>query len=91
MQRSYRTLFAAALLPGLLALTSYGAMAQVQQGASVGLKISEIARSLEDNGYEIHEIEVKPDRVEVEVIIEGEKLEIKVDPKTGLVTRIERD
>ncbi|WP_422376985.1 PepSY domain-containing protein [Roseibium sp.] len=81
----------AAIVPAFLVVSGQVALAQVQPGHSVGLKISEIARSLEDNGYEIQEIEVKPDRVEVEVVIEGEKLEIKVDPQSGLVTRVEHD
>lgn len=87
----FRSGLAAAILPAFLVLSGQSVLAQVQPGHAVGLKISEIARSLEDNGYEIQEIEVKPDRVEVEVVIEGEKLEIKVDPQSGLVTRIERD
>ena len=91
MLPSLRGSLAAAIFPAFLAVSGPTALAQVQPGHSVGLKISEIAQSLENNGYEIQEIEVKPDRIEVEVVIEGEKLEIKVDPQSGLVKRIERD
>ncbi|MBO6508890.1 MAG: PepSY domain-containing protein [Roseibium sp.] len=67
------------------------ASAEYQPGDKIGLSISDIARGLENNGYEIREIEVKDDRIEAEVTLEGDKLEIKIDPMTGLVTRVEDD
>ena len=81
---------------GLLASTVFlcfntGAFAEIRPGDRIGLSVSDIAKSLENNGYVIREIEVKTDRIEAEVTHEGEKLEIKIDPRTGLVTRVEDD
>ncbi|MES0882822.1 PepSY domain-containing protein [Roseibium sp. SCP14] len=67
------------------------ALAEIRPGDKIGLSVSEIAKSLENSGYLIREIEVKVDRIEAEVTLEGEKLEIKIDPHSGQVTRIEDD
>lgn len=80
-----------ALAPAALVAFSMSAAAAFEVGDKIGLSISEIAKGLENSGYDIREIEVKTDRIEAEVTIEGEKLEIKIDPLTGLVTRIEDD
>ncbi len=67
------------------------ALADIRQGDKIGLSVSDIAKSLELNGYEIREIEVKNDRIKAEVTLEGDRLEMKIDPKSGLVTRVEDD
>jgi hypothetical protein len=79
------------LAPAALLAFSITASADYQVGDKIGMSISDIAKGLENNGYDIREIEVKADRIEAEVTIEGEKLEIKIDPLSGLVTRIEDD
>ncbi|MCV0428990.1 MAG: PepSY domain-containing protein [Roseibium sp.] len=81
---------------GILASTVFlcfnaNAFAEIRAGDRIGLSVSDIAKSLENNGYVIREIEVKTDRIEAEVTLEGDKLEIKIDPQTGLVTRVEDD
>lgn len=70
---------------------SNAALADIRQGDKIGLSVSDIAKSLEINGYEIREIEVKDNRIKAEVTLEGDRLEMKIDPKTGLVTRVEDD
>lgn len=67
------------------------ALAQIQTGDMIGTSVSEIARALELNGYDIREIEVKSNRIEVDVLQNGSKLEIKVDPRSGEVIRVEID
>ena len=64
--------------------------APVTTGDALGKSIGEIAMSLEQRGYEIHEIGSDDGLVEAEVLYRQE-VEIYVDPSTGTVVEIERD
>lgn len=80
-------LLAAAIAIG----TCSAAFAQFEVGDTLGNSVSEIAGSLEAGGYEIREIDVERNRIEVEAVLEGTKYEIKVDPQSGQVIKVELD
>ncbi len=80
-------MFAAAITLG----TCSAAFAQFEVGDTLGQSVSEIAGSLEAGGYEIREIDVERNRIEIEAILEGTKYEIKVDPRSGQVIKVELD
>lgn len=67
------------------------AFAQFEVGDTLGHSVSEIAGSLESGGYEIREIDVERNRIEIEAVLEGSKYEIKVDPQSGQVIKVELD
>ncbi|WP_420332849.1 PepSY domain-containing protein [Roseibium sp.] len=71
--------------------TCSAAFAQFEVGDTLGQSVSEIAGSLEAGGYEIREIDVERNRIEVEAVLEGTKYEIKVDPQSGQVIKVELD
>ncbi|MBG6157956.1 putative membrane protein YkoI [Labrenzia sp. EL_13] len=79
------------LASSILIGTGAVAIAQIQTGDTVGTSVSQIAHKLETSGYDIREIEVKNNRIEVDVLLDGTKLEIKVDPRSGEVIRVEID
>lgn len=80
-------LLAAAMAIG----TCSAAFAQFQVGDTLGHSVSEIAGSLEAGGYDIREIDVERNRIEVEATLEGTKYEIKVNPQSGQVIKVELD
>ena len=49
------------------------------------------AHELERQGYEVGDLETARGFFEVDASIDGERYEIRVDPETGLVAKIERD
>jgi len=71
--------------------TCSAAFAQFEVGDTLGQSVSEIAGSLEAGGYEIREIDVERNRIEVEAVLEGTKYDIKVDPQSGQVIKVELD
>ncbi len=80
------------LLAAAIAVGSCSAaFAQFEVGDTLGSSVSEIAGSLEAGGYEIREIDVERNRIEVEVVLEGTSCEIKVDTLSGQVIKVELD
>lgn len=50
-----------------------------------------IAKALTDQGYEMIKYEQEHGRIEVKAMKDGRKWELKIDPKSGKVTRVEHD
>ncbi len=69
-----------------LALPAGSALAAASQGDYVGTTAAEITESLEQQGYEVREIEL-----EAKVVLDGKPYEIKLDPRTGKIVKIEED
>lgn len=67
------------------------AVASFSLNDHLGTSITEIASSLEGDGYEIREIEVSKNRIEVETIYGGKELEIEVDGQTGRIVKMQFD
>ena len=83
--RTLATLLAtAALAPSI-------AFAAVSVGDTVGKTQEEIRTALEKQGYQIREIEVEDDEIEVEATLDGTALEIEIEPENGMVVGIEID
>ncbi|WP_305984144.1 PepSY domain-containing protein [Roseibium sp. MMSF_3544] len=79
------------LSSAVIVASGAAAFAQIQAGDTIGTSVSDIARSLETNGYDIREIEVKNNRIDADVTLNGIKLEIKVDSTSGEVIKVEND
>jgi|GEM_PF-3662347 len=79
------------LSSAVIVASGAAAFAQIQAGDMIGTSVSDIARALETNGYDIREIEVKNNRIDADVTLNGIKLEIKVDSTSGEVIKVEND
>ncbi len=79
-------LLASAALAAALAVPPGLAFAAASEGDYVGTVAAEITESLEQQGYEVDEIEL-----EVKVFLDGKPYEIKLDPRTGKIVKIEED
>ncbi len=84
-------LFASAALAATLLLPLHFASAAAEKGAYAGKTEEEITMSLRKQGYEVRKIEVEDGYLEAYALMDGERYEIYVDPKTGKVVKIEQD
>lgn len=75
----------------VIAMAINPAMAGVAINDHLGTRISEIALTLEEGGFEIREIDVDRNRIEVDSIYEGKEWEIDIDRNTGRVIKIDID
>ena len=83
--RTLTTLLATAtLVPSI-------AFAAVSVGDTVGKTQEEIRTALEKQGYQVREIEVEHNEIEVEATLDGTALEIEITPENGMVVGIEID
>ena len=87
----YRTQVAIIALGGLLALPAGLAAAVVSQGTYAGKIAAEIRQQLQSQGYQVGKVETDDDYLEVYATYEGKRYEIKIDPQTGKVIRIEHE
>ena len=79
------TLMAAALA----ALIPVGAYANFTVGQTLGTDPEEIRALVEQEGYDVTEIEIEGDEIEVEYIVDGVEYELEIDRATGAVLEIE--
>jgi len=82
------------LLAGLVALpmTAVAAFAAPPQiGMVLGQDVTSIRKSLDDMGYDIHEIGADADIIEAEISDSEGNYDLEVDPTTGLVVFVEID
>ena len=79
------TLTAAALA----ALIPVGAYANFAVGDKLGTDLDEIRAQFEAQGYDVTEIEVEGDEIEVEYVVDGTAYELEIDAATGTVLEIE--
>ena len=78
-------------LGAALALPAGLAAADMSQGSYTGKSATEIRQKLEAEGYQVREIEADDGYLEAHASLKGQRYEIKIDPQTGKVFRIERD
>ncbi|MTI45153.1 YpeB-like protein with putative protease inhibitory function [Roseibium hamelinense] len=76
---------------GLTVVMASGPALAFGVGDAVGTTVSEIAEAFEDKGYEIREIDVSSNVVEVEASLEGKRLEFDIDRNTGSVVKVDTD
>lgn len=82
---------AAMAIGAVLLSAPLAAWAGLSTGDSVGKTPDEIRTSLESLGYVVEEIEIEDDEIEAEVTMNGEELEIEIDPATGAIIEIEKE
>jgi hypothetical protein len=83
-------------LLGLFALSMvlFASPAQADQidiGKKIGISAADIVKVLGDNGYEMDEFERDDDYIEVEARSDTVELEIKIDPDSGEIVKIEKE
>ncbi|MEH6629671.1 MAG: PepSY domain-containing protein [Halopseudomonas aestusnigri] len=67
------------------------AFAHSLDGTYVGKSEIEITTLLQDQGYEVRDIEVEDDLLEAYAMKDGMRFEIYVDPNTGNIVKVEED
>ena len=67
------------------------AMAAASQGDYAGKTVAEITKSLEQQGYVVRKVEREDGYLEAYALLEGDRFEIYVDPKSGKIVEIEKD
>ena len=60
-------------------------------GSYAGKSEKEITSLLQNQGYEVREIEQEDDLLEAYAMKDGVRFEIYVDPKTGNIVKVEED
>ncbi len=58
-------------------------------GQLLGTSQAEIASVLEERGIEIVAFEIEDDEIEINIVQDGQELELEIDPTSGLVTEAE--
>ncbi len=67
------------------------ALAHSLDGSYAGKSKTEITTLLQDQGYEVRDIEVEDDLLEAYAMKDGMRFEIYVDPNTGNIVKVEED
>ena len=84
-----RTLtFAAVVLAGL---TGAALAMDLTPGTRLGTDAPKITAALAERGYTVREYEHDDGYIEVKVLKDGRRWEVKVDPKTGEIIRVEAE
>lgn len=65
--------------------------ADLMPGTTLGTDAKTIVTTLADQGYDVIEFEREHDRIEVMVSKDGRRWEMKIDTKTGKITRVKTD
>ena len=60
-------------------------------GGKIGTSAADIVKVLGDNGYELHEYERDDGYIEVEARSDSVDLEMKIDPDSGEIVKIEKE
>ena len=89
-RRSPRFL-SAGLAAALTLSAAAAAFAVVSEGDYAGKTEDEITKSLEEQGYRVRKIETEDGYLEAYALLDGQRYEIYVDPKTGRVAKIKLD
>ncbi|WP_419903300.1 PepSY domain-containing protein [Kiloniella sp.] len=67
------------------------AFASNLDGTYAGKSETEITSLLQEQGYEVRDIEVEDDLLEAYAMKDGVRFEIYVDPNTGKIVKVEED
>ena len=73
---------------GVIAST-VAALAAVSIGDQLGTTEDDIRNALTSQGYTVEEIETEDGKLEAEVSMDGQEMEVVVDAKSGLVLELE--
>lgn len=65
--------------------------ADLMPGTTLGTDAKTIVTTLADQGYDVIEFEREHGRIEVKVSKDGQRWELKIDAKTGKITRVKTD
>ena len=80
------------LSAALFACLSGAALAmELTPGTKLGTDAGAITAALTERGYTLREYERDDGYIEVKAIKDGRRWELKIDPKTGEVSRVEAD
>lgn len=88
--RFSRTLIAATLLSTAAIATPALAVEPVM-GAVLGTTADQITTALAEDGYKVTEYENEHGKIEVKVVKDGRRKELKIDPTTGAIVAVEDD
>jgi|GEM_PF-4481820 len=86
-----RTIALPAAVAASLCVAPAIATGQVVVGTTLGTTIGQVAVALENQNYNISEIEIDGNRIEAEVTLDNRDYEIWVDRNTGNVVSIRDD
>jgi hypothetical protein len=75
----------------MVLLTAPSQADEIDIGGKIGTSAADIIKVLGDNGYELHEYERDDGYIEVEARSETVELEMKIDPDTGEIVKIEKE
>ncbi|MCR9176331.1 MAG: PepSY domain-containing protein [Alphaproteobacteria bacterium] len=87
--RYSRSLVASTLLAAAIATPALAV--EPVMGAVLGTTAEQISSALAENGYKIVEYEHEHGRIEVKVIRDGRRQELKIDPTSGAIVAMEDD
>ena len=88
--RFSRTLIAATLLSTAAIATPALAVEPVM-GTVLGTTADQITTALAEDGYKVTEYENEHGKIEVKVVKDGRRKELKIDPTTGAIVAVEDD
>ena len=75
-------LLAALFIPG-------AALAQIGVGDVLGTSEADVRAALEAKGYQVMEVEIEDDEIEVEAMLDGLEFEFEIAVDTGAITEVE--
>ena len=87
--RYSRSLVAATMLTAVMATPALAV--EPVMGAVLGTTAEQISSALAENGYKIVEYEHEHGRIEVKVVKDGRRQELKIDPTSGAIVAMEED
>ena len=76
-------------LAALIATVPLAAFAGLTLGDQAGTTDAEIRAMMEAQGYEVLEIEIEDDEIEVDYVLDGVEYEAEIDPATGAIIALE--
>lgn len=83
------TRFATAILCAAALSTGSALAVEPSPGVRLGTSLAEIEQALAKEGYELRAFEREDDRFEVRAVRDDRRLELRVDPESGEVLRVE--
>ncbi len=91
MKHQFRKFAMLAALVAGTALAPALAHAELSVGNVLGTTISQVSAALEQQGYSVSEIEMEDGKIEAEVTVDNQALEIEVDAATGKILELENE
>jgi peptidase YpeB-like protein len=89
MKTPFKTSAIALLSTSSLLVAMGAAVAAVSVGDKLGTTEDDIRAALTGQGYTVEEFEVEDGKMEAEVTMDGQEMEVVVDAQSGLVLELE--